>query len=194
MINTRQNAAQSLQAGSVVSPRREPRRGCSAPPPAAQEEAIARSETSSAISSDNWDEAGSAGWFHHAVPAASAGGLTGLGIEKRHSRLQRPDSWLRTLLLPPAALFAECDALRVVDRHWGLVTSHGGPGKPPPAPRDSTPVAASERQGVNAVGWNISCQVRATLNWIAHDWINQVVRNNGSRSASLRRRGAGGNG
>jgi hypothetical protein len=49
-INTRQNAAQSFQAGSVASPRRELRRGCSAPPPTTQEEAITRSETYSAIS------------------------------------------------------------------------------------------------------------------------------------------------
>ena len=116
-INTRQNAAQSFQAGSVVNPRRELRRGRSSPPPTTQEEAIVRSETYSAISSDDGDETvGSAGRFHHAVPAASDGSLTCLGIEKRYSRLLRPDSRLRALFLPLVASFAECDALRVVDR------------------------------------------------------------------------------
>jgi hypothetical protein len=53
MTKTRQNATQSFQAGSVASPRRELRRGGGATPPTTQEEAIARSETYSAISSDD---------------------------------------------------------------------------------------------------------------------------------------------
>jgi hypothetical protein len=44
MANTRQNAAQSFQSGSVACPRRESRRGRGATPPNTQEEAVMRTE------------------------------------------------------------------------------------------------------------------------------------------------------
>jgi hypothetical protein len=51
-INTRQNAAQSFQAGSVASPRRELRRGRRATPPTTQEEAGVRAETAAIFDDD----------------------------------------------------------------------------------------------------------------------------------------------